>query len=154
MGIEAEERGERAAYGNKAQRHYEEALTCYQAAIQIAGQLFQLKKLADSAYNAATVFYLLNANFYMPATALPALDASAKLYRKAEQSVTTSCSEELSPPGFALDIASNLCATLLALFEIIDDVPEVSGLDFQSVKARMAALASEAILLLGKVEQE
>ncbi|CAO1622531.1 unnamed protein product [Parajaminaea phylloscopi] len=152
-GVEAEERGERTAYGFKAQRCYEEALTCYQAAISLS-EGSDSAHLGDAAYNAARILYLLSTEFYMPATALQALNASVDLYKTAARAVALPQSPEAPLSDFALDIASNLCAAQQAIAELVDTTPTAAGIDDAAATALVSQLVGEASEVLERIARD
>lgn len=154
-GIEAEERGERTAYGDKARRNYEEALRCYQASVGLAMAVGQ-ESVADAAYNAARILYLLADGFYMPHAAFNALQASVELYKQAGATVSNSTSGSAGdrPSEFELDIASNMATSLQAMVDILIETPEAIDLSEQQAHNHIIAVANEARDLFDNVAAE
>lgn len=148
-GVEHEERGERSAYGPKALRAYQSALECYLVFARRG------EEGANAAYNAARVLHILADGFYMPKRAYRALREARELYGAA---LTTARGRvdrggDGDDAAFALDVASNLAATMQSLVEVMTNHPWVTG-DPDSVGQQVVALASEAIALLEDVAQE
>lgn len=145
-GIAAEERGERAAFGEKAIRNYQEATRCYEAAIAMTSGPEQA---ADPAYNAARVLYILATSFYMPQQALETLRVAADHYRKA--SAGTGFNAD-SPSTFALDVASNWASAIEAQVELISSMGNASN--SATISREVLRMTSEAVGLLEGVAAE
>ncbi|PWN23276.1 hypothetical protein BCV69DRAFT_310747 [Microstroma glucosiphilum] len=144
LGIEAEERGERAAYGNKALRNYQEAARLYALAVRLDPQG---EEAADAAYNAGRVLYLIGSGFVMLDRKAQVLEESVASYKRAahleQRGGAQGASSSSSPSPFMLDIVSNLAASLQAQ---ADALTGEAGEDHTS-EARAAAVASEAYQL-------
>lgn len=144
LGIEAEERGERAAYGNKALRNYQEAARLYALAVRLDPQG---EEAADAAYNAGRVLFLIGSGFVMLDKKAQVLEESVASYKRAanleQRGGAQGTSSSASPSPFMLDIVSNLAASLEAQ---ADALTSEAGEDHMR-DARAAAVAQEAYQL-------
>lgn len=140
LGIEAEERGERAAYGNKALRNYQEAARLYALAVRLDPQG---EEAADAAYNAGRVLFLIGSGFVMLDRKAQVLEESVASYKRAADLEQRGGASSSSPSPFLLDIVSNLAASLQAQADALtSEVGEDHMRD-----ARAAAVAQEAYQL-------
>lgn len=147
-GVEAEERGERAAIGEKALRNYEEAFGLYQTAMKMG------KDNADATYNAARVLYLLGSSFYMPTKKAQAFEQSRALYQTALNSATAESTKrgDVTPSTFILDIAANLAAAVQSSAELCTDLP--MDRSPEAVQSDVLVLTQQGVKLLEGVASE
>ncbi|PWN25133.1 hypothetical protein BDZ90DRAFT_234347 [Jaminaea rosea] len=139
-GNEVEDRGERAAYGSKAQRYYEEALTCYMT-------YARRPNCPNAAYNAARVLHILADGFYMPQKACAALLEARELYGLALTGAKSAAAQQGAQSGemdFVIDVASNLAATLQSLGETMTNHEDLLLRNLDDARQRVVAIASEA----------
>lgn len=126
-GVQLEEKAERFAVGDKAEKYFRLSLDVYRRALHLRSND------ADAAYNAARVLYVLATNFYVPQASLTTLQEAITTYQYAlTLSSPTSTFDEL-PNAFYLDVRFNLGVAQVALAEQIERVGVAAAEQVQSV---------------------
>ncbi|GAA5934749.1 uncharacterized protein JCM15063_003057 [Sporobolomyces koalae] len=143
-GIKQEEQGERYQSGNKATRHYSNAVICFSLAASLASNDF------DSRYNAARVLYKLATDHLGPREAYDALSKAILGYRDAVA--------VLGSDGTMarIDGLFNLAQADVVLFEMLEDaavsgVPE--GTALQAAREAKELFAQVEALQMSELDE-
>lgn len=125
-GVQLEEKAERFAVGDKALKYYNLALDLYQRALFLLQQPVAMHadgpSIADAAYNAARVLYVIATSFTLPPKSLSLLHNAIQLYRLALLHTPSVSSTDRLPSASFIDIQFNLGVALLAQSEHVEIV--------------------------------